>query len=181
MNATFLKAFAGGVALSATTICGLGIGAAWLLVGPAPQRFATAAFSFQLAPGWTCGREATEYVCHLGQPPFDAIVVMTMKYRSVDDSLAKYEEHLRAPMPAVGREGYAELISIGRPTIGGSKWVEGILRDSEIHNYDTTYLAGATAEVGILFTLSVHANYRDIRAKDLRQMVQSLVIYQHAH
>jgi hypothetical protein len=180
MNGSFLKAFAGGVALTAITICGLGIGAAWLLVPPAPQRFATAAFSFQPAPGWTCGREATEYVCRLGEPPSDAIVIMTMKYRSVDDTLAKYEEHLRAPMPAVGREGHAELISIRRSIIGGSQWVEGVLRDSEVHNYDTTYLAGITAEVGILFTLSVHANFRDVRAKDLRQMVQSLVIYQHA-
>lgn len=173
MNGTFVKAFAGGVALSATTICGLGIGAAWLLAPAPPQRFATATFSFQPAPGWTCGRQVTEYVCRLGEPPSDAIVIMTMKYRSVQDTLAKYEEHLRTPMPAVGRRGYAEFISIERPIIGGSQWVEGVLRDSEVHNYDTTYLAGVTAEVGILFTLSVHASYRDIRAKDLRQMVQA--------
>jgi hypothetical protein len=65
-------------------------------------------------------------------------------------------------------------------TIAGSEWVEGVLRDSEVHNYDTTYLAGNTAEVAILFTLSVHAKYREVRANDLRQMIESLVVYQHA-
>ncbi len=63
-------------------------------------------------------------------------------------------------------------------TIAGSEWVEGVLRDSEGHNYDTTYLAGNTAEVAILFTLRVHAKYRGNRAADLRQMITSLVVYQ---
>jgi len=167
-----------GLALSAVTFCGLGIGAAWLLVPTPPERFATAAFSFDLAPGWSCMREATEYVCRLGKPPSDSVIIMAMKYRSADDILAKYEEHLRTPKPAVGGDGYAGIISIRRVTIAGSEWVEGILRNSEVHNYDTTYLAGNTAEVAILFTLSVHTKYRDIRAKDLRQMAESLVVYQ---
>ena len=161
------------------TICGLGIGAAWLLV-PAPlERFATAALSFDMPPGWSCVREGTEYVCTLGKPPSDAIVIMGMKYRSADDTLEKYEAHLRTPKPAVGRDGYADVVSIERRTIAGSDWVEGVLRDSEVHNYDTTYLAGNTAEVAILFTLSVHAEYRDVRARDLRRVIESLVVYQH--
>jgi hypothetical protein len=175
----FYRAFLAGLALSAVTIGGLGIGAAWLLVPTPPERFATAAFSFEMPPGWSCVREAKEYVCSFGKPPHDAIVIMVMKYRSADDTLKKYEEHLRTPKPAVGRDGYADVVFIKRRTIAGSEWVEGVLRDSEAHNYDTTYLAGNTAEVAILFTLSVHAEYRDVRSKDLRQMIKSLVVYQH--
>lgn len=178
MSAPFIKAFLAGLSLAAAVICGLGIGAAWLMVPPPPERFSTAAFSFDLPPGWSCIREVTENVCRLGKPPSDAIVIMTMKYRSAGDTMTSYEEHLRSPMPAVGREGNADLVSLRHVTIAGSEWVEGVLRDSEVHNYDTTYLAGNTAEVAILFTLSVHAKYREIRAADLRQMITSLVVYQ---
>ncbi|WP_027520545.1 hypothetical protein [Bradyrhizobium sp. Ec3.3] len=180
MRGSFFRAFLVGLSLTALMICGLGIGAAWLLVPTPAVRFATAAFSFEMPAGWSCTREVTEYVCRLSEPS-DAIVIMTMKYRSADDTLVKYEEHLRTPMPAVGRDGHAELVSVGRRTIAGSEWVEGILRDSEAHNYDTTYLTGITAEVAILFTLSVHAKYREARAKDLRKMIESLVVYQRPH
>lgn len=178
MRGPFVRAFLTGLALSAVAICGLGIGAAWLLVPRPPERFATAAFSFNLAPGWSCVREATEYICRLGKPPSDSIIIMAMKYRSADDTLDEYEKHLRTPRPAIGGDGPAEIISIQRVSIAGTRWVEGVIRDAEVHNYDTTYLAGNTAEVAILFTLSVHAKYRDIRAKDLRQMAESLVVYQ---
>lgn len=179
MNGAFLKAFLTGITLSAVGIGGLGVGAAWFIVPVPSERFATAAFSFAPAPGWSCMREVTEYVCRSGQPPSDAIVIMTMKHRSADDTLAKYEERLRSPMPAVGRDGYADLISLHHRIYAGTEWVEGVLRDSEVHNYDTTYLAGVTAEVAILFTMSVHAKFRDVRAKELRAMAESLVVYQH--
>ncbi len=119
MRGPFVRAFLTGLALSAVTICGLGIGAAWLLVPFPPERFATATFSFNLAPGWSCVREATEYVCRLSEPPSDSIIIMAMKYRAFDDTLAKYEEHLRTPRPAIGGGGQAEIISIRRVTIAG--------------------------------------------------------------
>lgn len=101
-----------------------------------------------------------------------------MKYRSQTDTLASYEQHLREPMPAVGRGGNADLISLKRVTLAGSQWVEGVLRDSEVRNYYTTYLAGNTAEVAILVTFSVHERFRRARELDLRSMIESLVIYQ---
>jgi hypothetical protein len=179
MSQSFLKAFLAGLFFTAFAICGLGIGVAWLLVPSPPNRFSTAAFSFNLPRGWSCVREVTEYVCHEGQPPSDAIVIMTMKYRSPQDTLSSYEEHLRSPMPAVGRSGNAELISLKKVNIAGADWVEGILRDSEVYNYDTTYLAGTTAEVGILVTFSVHKIVRTARDNELRSMIESLVVYQH--
>ncbi len=178
MKAPFVKAFVIAAMLSAITIVALSIGVAWILV-PAPrERFATRGFSFELARGWACTQEGTEFVCRNGKPPSDSILIMTMKHRSPEDTLSKYEQHLRAGMPMADGNGRAEVISIRRVVIGGADWVEGVFHGSEVPRYDTTYLAGITAEIGILFTMSVHKNFRDIRSKDLKSMAESLVIYQ---
>lgn len=178
MKSSSLKGFLLGMTVSGIAICGFGVGVAWLLIPVPPERFATNRFSFNLPRGWSCHREVTEYVCQLGKPPFDATVVLTMKYRAPTDTLESYEKHLRAPMPAVGRDGNADLISLKIVTLAGSQWVEGLLRDSEVHDYYTTYLAGNTAEVAILVTFSVHERFRGIREPDLQSMIESLVIYQ---
>ncbi|MER8522983.1 hypothetical protein [Mesorhizobium sp. M0220] len=178
MKSSSIKGFVMGMTVSGIAIGGLGVGIAWLLIPVPPERFATDRFSFNLPRGWSCHREVTEYVCQLGKPPFDATVVLTMKYRAQTDTLASYEAHLREAMPAVGRGGNADLISLKRVTLAGSQWVEGVLRDSEVHNYYTTYLAGNTAEVAILVTFSVHERFRRAREPDLRSMIESLVIYQ---
>jgi hypothetical protein len=146
-----------------------------------PERFATTVYSFELAKGWKCVREGTEYVCHLGKPPSDAIIIATMKYRGPTDNMTAYEEHLRSPKPAVGREGNADLVFLRRRRIAGTEWVEGVLRDSEVLNYETTYLAGNTAEIAILVTFTVHQQYRAVRSQDLHSMMESLVIYQRAN
>ncbi len=156
-------------------------GGARLFVPTAPERFATAVYSFELAHGWKCTREGTEYVCSIGEPPLDAIIIAAMKYRGPTDTMSAYEEHLRSPRPAVGRDGMAELVSMRRQIIAGTEWIEGVLRDSEVHNYETTYLAANTAEIAILITFSVHERSRAVRYQDLRSMIESLVIYQRAH
>jgi hypothetical protein len=83
-------------------------------------------------------------------------------------------------MKAVGRDGNAEFVSVERVTIGGKDWVEGVLIDSEVFNYETTYLATNTADAAILITFSVHKKFRAVRSEVLRRMMQSLVVYQRA-
>jgi hypothetical protein len=180
MTVEFSKGFLAAFFGSGMILVLLGLGGAWLFVPAPPKRFATAVYSFELAHGWKCVREGAEHVCDFGEPPSDAIIIAAMKYRGPMDTLAAYEEHLRSPRPAVGREGTAELVSLRRQRIGGTEWVEGIFRDSEVLNYETTYLAGITAEIAILVTFSVHKKYRAVRSRDLRAMMESLVVYQRA-
>lgn len=177
----FSKGFFAGLFGSGTILGLIGLGGAWMFVPAPPERFATAVYSFELAGGWTCAREVTEIVCRLGEPPSDAIIIATMKYRGPTDTMKAYEEHLRSPRPAVGRDGNAELVSLRREIIAGTEWVKGTLRDSEARNYETTYLAGNTAEIAMLITFSVHERYRAARSQDLRSMMESLVVYQRAN
>jgi hypothetical protein len=180
MSSAFFKAFVIGLLATGLGLGLVGFGGAWLLVPSPPERFATAVYSFELARGWKCVREGTEYVCTFGKPPNDAIIITAMKFRGPGDTLAGYEDRLRQPRKAQGREGNAEVVSVGRVKIGGAEWVEGVLRDSEVPNYETTYLAGNTAEVGILATFSVHQQYRAVRTQVLRSMIESFVVYQSA-
>jgi hypothetical protein len=51
---------------------------------------------------------------------------------------------------ADNKGGEAELVTLQRVRIAGSYWVEGMRRNSEVSNYETTYLADVTAETAVL-------------------------------
>lgn len=150
----------------------------YLTVSPEPEHFATSVFSFEIPPGWTCHREVTETICKIGAPPSDAIVIMAMKSRNKEDTLAAYEAHLRGPLPRADGRGDAHLISLRRISLGGMHWIEGRYEGSEVPNWETTYLAANTAEVGILITFSVHTNFRAQRAADLEKMARTIMVNQ---
>lgn len=179
MNRSFLTAFALSLVSVGILLCGAGAGLAYLLVPEVPKRYATGIFSFAVSPSWKCRREHLDHVCDSGLPPFDSIVIFTLKQRGLQDTLEAYEDHLRKPMTAAGdKGGQAEFVSLRRVRIAGSDWVEGIRRNSEVTNYETTYLAGVTAESAVLFTFSVHEPATSERRRQLRSMADSLVIYQ---
>ena len=71
MSSAFFKAFVIGLLATGLGLGLLGLGGAWLLVPSPPERFATAVYSFELARGWKCVREGTEYVCTFGNPHTD--------------------------------------------------------------------------------------------------------------
>lgn len=179
MNRSFLVAFAISFVSVGILLCGAGAGLAYLLVPGAPKRYATTIFSLAVSPGWKCRREYRDHVCNFGQPPFDSIVVFTLKQRGPQDTLEAYEEHLRGPIAAAGKNGgQADFVSLRRVRIAGTEWVEGTRRNSEVANYETTYLAGITAESAVLFTFSVHEPATPDRRRQLRTMADSLIIYQ---
>jgi hypothetical protein len=171
MSTEFGRWFVSGFTATGAALAALAFGGAWLFVPSPPGRFATAVYSFELARGWSCIREGTEFVCRTGQPPFDSNILMTSKYRGPQDTMSAYEDHLRAPMPAVGREGNAELLSIKRVNLSGAEWVEGVLRNSAVAGYDTTYLAAFTSEIAMLVTFSVHEKVKTQRLPELRAMM----------
>jgi hypothetical protein len=179
MTKSVLAAFVLSFVCVVTILCGAGSGIAYLLVPEPARRYATATFSFAIPPGWACRRENLEHVCDNGNPPHDSIVIFTMKQRGIQDTFQAYEDHLRGPIPAAGGGGQSEFVSLKRVRIAGADWIEGVRRNSEARNYETTYLTSLTAEIAILFTFSVHEPASADRMRDLHTMADSLVVYQH--
>jgi hypothetical protein len=157
-------------------------GAAWLASmlmapGPPPKRFITDTFELDLAPGWVCDLEETEYVCRKGRPPTASIAVIAMKRRNSEDNLDAYEEHLRHP-EANSDGKIPELRSLTRRHLANHEWVEGVQLSSEIANYVTIYLATNTSQVGVLATFSFHKDREAEERKDIDIMMSSLRIHQ---
>ena len=131
------------------------------VVSPRRDIFRAAAFEFELAPGWWCELDGTEYVCSPpGKPPYSAIAVIAMKGRNEQDNLKAYEEHLRQPQKS-GDSGkdegkFSEIRYVRRSVIASQEWVEALHAGSELPNFDTYYLATNTSYLGILVTMSVH-------------------------
>jgi hypothetical protein len=159
--------------------------ASQLIVPQPPMRnvFRTAAFEFELAPGWWCELDGSEYVCSPpGKPPYAAIAILVMKERNDQDNLKAYEDHLKQPQPidnGAGREKkFSEVREIRRSVIGAHEWVEAVHSGSEIPNYDTYYFATITSELGILVTLSVNRNFSEQYVDRFKEMIKTLHVYQ---
>jgi hypothetical protein len=163
------------------TLAALGA-AGWLaaqfLAPAAPlPRFITDTFEFNLAPGWGCDLDETEYVCWKGKPPHEAIAIIALKRRGPQDNLAAYEDHLRTPR--TDQDGtVATIRSVEHRTLAGYEWIEAIHESSEVRNYITIYLATVTSQVGALATFSFHRNYEQAVRKEMEIMMGSLKIHQ---
>ena len=156
--------------------------AARLIVATPRDRFLTSYFEFDLAPGWSCELDGTEYVCvPAGKPPFPVIAIIAMKERNDKDRLEEYEAHLRAPQPITMKNGetkLSEMREVKRITLGGKQWVESLHAGSELPGYLTYYLATTTSALGILVTMSVHKDSADKYTRQLNDMMSSLTVYQ---
>jgi hypothetical protein len=154
-----------------------------LTVPPMRDVFRTAAFEFDLAPGWWCELDGSEYVCSPpGKPPYAAIAILAMKERSDQDNLSAYEDHLKQPQPidngAGGEKKFSEVREVKRSVIGAHQWVEAVHSGSEIPNYDTYYFATITSGLGILVTLSVNRNFSGQYVDRFKEMIKTLHVYQ---
>lgn len=183
MGTRFLIAFI--VALTATLslLAGAGYAITRVAVSPSRALFRAAAFEFELAPGWWCELDDTEYVCTPpGQQPWTAIAVMAMKIRNEQDTLAAYEAHLRRPTnieeDKSKPERWSEVRYVNRRVIGHHEWAESLHRGSEVPNYDTYYLATATSYIAILVTLSAHKDHADKYITEIGNMIGTLNVYQ---
>jgi hypothetical protein len=182
LSARFLSAFA--VALFATVILlgGAGYAVTRVVVPPTRDMFRTAAFELELAPGWWCELDGTEYVCSPpGKPPHSAIAIVAMKERNDKDTLAAYEDHLRQMGAGTNSRREVQSSEVGRVyrrTLGTREWVVALHAGSEIPNYDTYYLATATSYLGILVTLSVHKDYSAHYIAQMNRMMETLIVYQ---
>jgi hypothetical protein len=144
--------------------------------------FRTGSFEFNLASGWWCELEGSEYVCDPpGKPPYAAIAIIAIKERGADDNLNAYENHLQQPRRLDGKAGSDAMSVVSwikRVKLGNEEWVEALHLGSEVPNYDTYYLATTTSHLGILVTMSVHRDRRGVYVGQLTQMMSSLNVYQ---
>ena len=144
------------------------------------ETFRTPYFEFELAKGWACHRDETEYVCEAkGTQKAKAVAIITLKERSSADSLDAYLEFIRQPRTAGAlRLAPSRVHYARRIRLGDREWVESLHSGSESPNFDTYYLATTTSLVGILFTLSTHVSLREAHVDELRAMGASVRTYQ---
>jgi hypothetical protein len=168
------------VTLGSLGAAGYAVSALWT---PKPRDLMrTAFFEFDLAPQWRCEMDGTEWVCQPGgRPPHDAIAVMAMKLRGPDDNLAAYEAHLRQPQMNVdpaGNKTVSEVSYVRRTVLGGREWVEAMHVGSEVPGFNTYYLATATAQVGILVTMSIRKDQGQLHLRSIQEMMSTVHTYQ---
>jgi hypothetical protein len=182
MGSRFVISLLTAFVLTLSILGGIGWATARLIVATPRDRFLTSYFEFDLAPGWSCELDGTEYVCQpAGKPPFPAIAIIAMKERNNQDRLEDYETHLRARQPVMTKNGetrMSEVRFVKRTSLGGKQWVEGLHAGSELPNYLTYYLATTTSALGILVTMSVHKDSVDKYKRHLDDMMSSLTVYQ---
>lgn len=176
----FLIGFVGAAAATAFIVEG---GAWWVarqFVGPPVERFRSGVFEFQLAPGWQCREEGTEFICEKGKPPYAAIVVLTMKWRGSTDTLAAYRQHLSTPQQRSfgGRTWTSTVVNVESRRIGGREWIVGRHFESELRNFYTDYYAALTSHKAVLVTFSVHQSAVAATRPEFRRMVESLLLFQ---
>lgn len=165
--------------LTAGILTGVGYAVTLVAVSPPRDVFRAGFFEFDLAPGWWCERDGTEYICTpRGKSPHSAIVVIAMKERNAADNLVAYEAHLRDPKQSGTSGTMSEIRFVKRRILGGNEWVEALHRGSEIPDYDTYYLGTTTAMLGILVTMSVHKDQSSKYISELTGMIDTLAIYQ---
>ena len=182
MGSRFVISLLTAFVLTLSVLGGIGWATARLIVATPHDRFLTSYFEFDLAPGWSCELDGTEYVCRpAGKPPFPAIAIIAMKERNNQDRLEDYEAHLRARQPITMKSGetkMSEVRSVERKMLGGKQWVEGLHAGSEIPNYLTYYLARPPPPWAFLspcrFTGTAPTNTRI----ELDDMMSSLKVYQ---
>ena len=178
----FWSAFVLSAAATLALLAVAGWSISQILTRPPLEKLRTAAFEMELAKGWSCDLQGTEWVCDPpGAAPRNAIAIMAMKRRGKEDTLDAYEAHLRQPQStgATGKDGARSTVEhVGRRRIGGHEWVEALQFSSEVPDYHTYYAATVTSHLGVLVTLSAHDSVFEQRRRELEQMLGSLVIYQ---
>jgi hypothetical protein len=159
-------------------LAGAGYAAIEMTVRQPRDPFRAGSFEFDLAPGWWCELDGTEYVCIPPvKAPYPAIAIIAIKERNKDDNLQTYEDHLKQSQHLTDGSTSA-VLNVGRVKLGHAEWVESLHRGSEVPNFDTYYLATNNSYLGILVTMSVHKDYEKIYVRQLDEMMSTLNLYQ---
>jgi hypothetical protein len=182
IGSRFLVSAVGSFLVTVAILASAGYAISEMSVRQPGDPFRAGSFEFDLAPGWWCEREKTEYVCNpSGRPPYSAIAIVAIKDRNESDNLKTYEDHLSQPRlvgDGASNKKMSVVSFVKRVKLGHAEWVEALHLGSEVLNYDTYYLATNTSHLGILVTMSVHRDYETIYAGQLTDMMRTLNLYQ---
>ncbi|HLE11496.1 MAG: hypothetical protein A2451_04450 [Bdellovibrionales bacterium RIFOXYC2_FULL_39_8] len=147
------------------------------------KRFSSQYCEFELAPGWNCNLEGSEWVCQNesnADRKKEAIIILAAKERGEEDSQDKYLAYLKKAktfsLPGgkvqVSEAKYAELKKIGDQT-----WIDSLHLASEVPGFYTRYLATIKEDLGIAVTFSVSKeSYQDYQ-KIFDLMIESLRVF----
>ncbi len=150
------------------------------------KRFSSQYCEFELAPGWNCNLEGSEWVCQNesnADRKKEAIIILAAKERGEEDSQDKYLAYLKKAktftLPGgkvqVSEAKYADL-----KKIGDQQWVDSLHLASEVPGFYTRYLATIKEDLGIAATFSVSKeNYQDYQ-KIFDLMIESLRVFRQA-
>lgn len=184
MGSRFVASLLTSFLVTLVALASAGYAVTQLFVPQPRDVFRTGFFEFELAPGWECGLDGTEYVCQApGERQKGAIAVIATKERGPKsmDSLQAYEEHLRSPKrPAIDSDNStpSTVVRAQRIWLGGKEWVESLHFGSELPGFHTYYLATVTSHVGVLVTMSYREGGEALFLKDLTDMMATVRSYQ---
>jgi hypothetical protein len=147
----------------------------------AAARFSNSFVEFELAPGWECAQEGSEWLCQVGQGPKndEAVIVVAAKPKGAGGKLEQYLNYLRAPRRQIDEQGralvsepkYAKVIKINE-----QDWVSSLHSDSELSSYLTRYLVTTSGEWQIGVSYSVKKPSYQKYYTEFEALVKSLKI-----
>ena len=143
VGSRFLLAMIGTFLATLVILAGAGFAVVAMTVPQPRDPFRAGAFEFDLAPGWWCELEGTEYVCNPpGKAPYSAIAVIATKQRNKDDNLAAYEDHLKQSQQVTDVAGSSTMSVVSyvkRVKLGDAEWIEALHLGSEIPHHPQPY------------------------------------------
>tara|TARA_B100001248_G_scaffold241870_2_gene208941 strand:- start:9014 stop:9706 length:693 start_codon:yes stop_codon:yes gene_type:complete len=152
------------------------------MLAPAEAKlFQNSYVKFELPDNWQCQMQQTEWICRSSnrQSAREAIIILTAKEVSPQDTLTNYENYLRKPKVSVNSKGKsipATLKKLETRKIKNMEWVDGLLLGSEIPNFYTRYLATVKSKVAVLVTFTAHQRHYTKYSRDFFQAIESLEV-----
>lgn len=136
-----------------------------ILVGTVfAAQFESAFMRMEIPDGWTCQLQAGQYLCQDEKYKAKnyAVLVVTAKQSSKEDTLASYKTFLSRPMQKVTsdfKELKSDVVKVSQSSRGGIEWIESVHKNSEAKGFITRYLATTHDGLSVLVSLSAHEKY----------------------
>jgi hypothetical protein len=146
------------------------------------KRFASQYCEFELPLGWECTLEGSEWVCQSSdsERQREAIIILAVKVRGEQDSLADYQTYLKQvktfALPG-GKSQVSEPKYTEQKQINNHAWVDSLHLASEVPGFYTRYLATVKENLGVAVTFSVAKDFYDVYQGLFDKTVATLKVF----
>lgn len=146
------------------------------------KRFTSQYCEFELPADWECALEGSEWVCQSTNKDRmkEAIIIMAAKIRGADDSLDKYQDHLKKQktfkLPGGGTQ-VSEKKWAKLTTINSHRWIDALHFASEVPGFYTRYLATVKEDIGVVITFSMGKDHYQAYQGVFDKMIASLRVF----